>query len=142
MFKAMLAKKIHVIDSPLWSESGKAVYISGSGGSTQVSFEKPRQDSEQFQTLTLDDTVEKFAIPKLDMIKMDVEGAEYPILLGAKETLLKFRPKLAISLYHSDEDFSRIPQFLDSLDCGYEFSLAHHSLHQGETVLYARTTKP
>jgi len=137
---AELAKRIHLIANPLWSQSDMTVYMTGSDIGTKIGFENPGgEDCRQFQTLTLDDMVEKHAIPKVSMIKMDVEGAEYPILLGARETLRRHKPLLALSIYHSHEDFSRIPQFLDTLDCGYEFSLGHYTSTRPETILYARS---
>lgn len=132
-----ISTRISVLDHPFWSESGKKVFLSGIGGLTRVSFERGLPDAEVFETMTLDDAVGALKIDRLDFIKMDVEGAEYPILQGAVNTLKRFKPKLAVSVYHSDEDFDRIPRFLDSLDCGYEFTLGHYSLVAAETVLYA-----
>ena len=48
-------------------------------------------------------------------IKMDIEGAEYQALLGARETILRHRPNLAISLYHRPEHIWQIPLFLKNL---------------------------
>lgn len=48
-------------------------------------------------------------------IKLDIEGAEYAALCGAKEHLQKDCPKLAICLYHSPEDFWKIPALLSDV---------------------------
>ena len=69
---------------------------------------------------------------------MDIEGAELPALRGATSVLQKFRPKLAISLYHSMDDFVDIPKYLNSLELGYEFYLSHGTIYHEETVLIAR----
>ena len=37
-----------------------------------------------------------------DILKMDVEGAEYDVLVGAERTISRYRPKLLIELHHFD----------------------------------------
>ena len=44
-----------------------------------------------------------------DILKMDVEGAEYEALLGAAETIAKCHPKLLIELHHFDGNLAAHP---------------------------------
>jgi hypothetical protein len=74
-----------------------------------------------------------------DFIKMDIEGAELETLKGAEQTIRRFRPKLAICLYHRPEDFVTIPRFLDRVLPQYQFAIGHFTIHAEETVLYAWT---
>jgi FkbM family methyltransferase len=76
-------------------------------------------------------------LPRIDFIKMDIEGSELAALRGAEASIRRWRPKLAISLYHRPEDFFAIPAWIDSLGLGYRFYLDHYSIHHEETVLYA-----
>ncbi|MCM1135405.1 MAG: FkbM family methyltransferase [Clostridium sp.] len=69
-------------------------------------------------------------------IKMDIEGAEMDALYGAKETILRNRPKLAICIYHSDEDMVRIARYIHSLVPEYKLYVRHHTRRNHETVLY------
>ncbi len=46
---------------------------------------------------------------------MDIEGAETNALNGAIEKIKKFIPKLAITFYHSNEDFERIPKLIKEM---------------------------
>ena len=47
-------------------------------------------------TITLDQHAEETGIDRLDFIKMDIEGAEVAALEGARRTIRRFRPKIAI----------------------------------------------
>lgn len=73
---------------------------------------------------------------KVTFIKMDVEGAELESLQGAKETILRDKPKLAICIYHKPEDLVDIPLYIHQLVPEYKFFIRHHANDSSETVLY------
>lgn len=68
---------------------------------------------------------------------MDIEGSELPALEGAKQTILRNKPKLAISIYHSDEDMLRIVEYIHELVPEYKLYIRAHTMGIAETVLYA-----
>lgn len=70
-------------------------------------------------------------------IKMDIEGSEKEALAGAKETIFRNKPKLAICLYHRNRDFIEIPKWIHKLVPEYKLYVRHHSFSVNETVLYA-----
>lgn len=72
-----------------------------------------------------------------DFIKLDVEGAEIPALRGARRLIEKYRPTLAISLYHRPDDLWAIPAVLDSICPGYRLFIRQHYFNSFESVLYA-----
>lgn len=49
-------------------------------------------------SFTLDDFVEKNNICKLDFIKIDTDGHEFEVFIGAKKSLQKLRPKIIFEL--------------------------------------------
>ena len=124
-----LAERITVVPNPIWSTSGQILYYVDWGPGSRVSFQKLRSDFDdtQCQTISIDDTVTMLSLPRVDFIKMDIEGAEIHALKGAEKTLRQFHPKVAISLYHSLEDFKTIPRYLDSLGLRYKFYLDHQA---------------
>jgi len=85
----------------------------------------------------IDDLVSSGELERVDFIKMDIEGAELEALKGGVETLQKYRPKLAISLYHKLNDFFEIINFLSENCPFYRFYINHYTIHTEETVLYA-----
>lgn len=70
-------------------------------------------------------------------IKMDVEGSELRALEGAKNTIIKNKPKLAICLYHKPEDILELPLYILELVPEYKFYIRHYTSKRWETVLYA-----
>lgn len=54
-------------------------------------------------------------------IKMDIEGAELDALEGARETIHKYKPKLAISIYHKSEHMWEIPLLIHEIEPNYKF---------------------
>lgn len=67
----------------------------------------------------LDALVRELALPRVDFIKMDIEGAEQEALAGARQTLACWRPRLAISAYHRGDDTLRIPALVRAAHPGY-----------------------
>lgn len=70
-------------------------------------------------------------------IKMDIEGSELKALEGAANSIRKYKPRLAISLYHKPEDVLEIPDYILNLNSEYKFYLRHYTGDSNETVLYA-----
>lgn len=58
---------------------------------------------------TIDELVAELKLPRVDFIKMDIEGAEAKALAGAKGTLEKFKPRLSIATEHEPDDARTIP---------------------------------
>ena len=90
------------------------------------SFTGSRMDSdgsETVQTTTLDAYVRENKIPSVDFIKLDTEGAELEILKGAKTSIARYKPILAISAYHKWDDFWILMNFIKSIRPDYEFAM-------------------
>lgn len=67
---------------------------------------------------TIDHIVSELQLPSVDFIKMDIEGAEKNALRGARATLLKFAPTMAISAEHLPDDAQAIPAQVKELAPG------------------------
>ena len=96
------------------------------------------------KTITIDKFVEENNIEKIDYIKMDVEGAERTILEGGVKTIKKFKPHLAIAIYHGGklfmEDFYDIPLFIKNI-MGEDYQYYIRTFHPAglETILFCKS---
>jgi FkbM family methyltransferase len=70
-------------------------------------------------------------------IKLDIEGGEIDALLGAQQLLQKFRPIVAVSIYHVQDHLWEIPELLNSILTGYEFHALAHDREGWDLVMYA-----
>ena len=160
-----LCERIQLIKSPVWSEANVQMEVRGVGPAAKVSIinfksrfirfwkktfntvaiffstktKKKYSQSHRFlvDTTSIDCEYKNFSMASVDFIKMDIEGAELSALKGAKDTIIKHKPTLAICVYHRLEDFYEIPEFLSGLNLGYKFYLQHATVHGDETVLFA-----
>ena len=58
-------------------------------------------------------------------IKLDVEGQEKEALMGCRETILKYKPKLCVAAYHRSEDYFEIPELVLSIRDDYKMYMRH-----------------
>ncbi len=67
---------------------------------------------------------------------MDIEGSELECLKGAENIILKNKPKLAICIYHSDNDMIDIIEYIHKLIPEYKIYLRQHGINEADTVIY------
>jgi FkbM family methyltransferase len=72
---------------------------------------------------TIDSMVAELKLPKVDVIKMDIEGAEKNALLGAAQTIRRYHPRLAIALEHGVNDVETLPAVARKLWPDYKLAL-------------------
>ncbi len=131
------SENIKIQNSPVGEDSGVELFYIDRGPGSQVFSHPISGQTGVAKSISIDDFVTNNIIEKIDFIKMDIEGAELCALKGAKDTIIKFKPRLAIAIYHSLKDFVEIPEYIKSLDLGYEFHLGHFTIHLEETILFA-----
>jgi FkbM family methyltransferase len=131
-------ERIVLIPSPVSRRSGDTIYFVDNGPASTIRFEPFAEQTGFATTISVDDFVRSTGIDRVDFVKMDIEGAEPIALAGAIETIRRFRPKLAIAIYHSMDDFVSIPRWIVDLNLGYRLFLGHYTIHAEETVIFAR----
>lgn len=124
-------KNCEVIQKGVWDSEQTLEFFEAGEGSRIV---ECKENILSIETTTIDQVLDGRIAT---YIKMDVEGAEMKALKGAKETICKYKPKLAISVYHRRTDIWQIPMLLLQYNPNYKFYLRVYSFTGNDTVLYA-----
>lgn len=127
----------------LYDQQGEAILflpsrlgeMNNSGAASLYPGNEARQVSEAISLVRLDDYIQDKNIGRVDIIKIDIEGAEIKALNGAKGTLIRLRPLVLMEL--DLDNLSRaqcspreVLEFWKSLN--YEVSIIRTT---GETIL-------
>jgi FkbM family methyltransferase len=93
---------------------------------------------QKVPVIRLDDWVREHALSRLDVVKIDIEGAEVSALSGAARTLKRLRPRALLVEDKRIESSARLHAVLDEL--GYQATgefLDHNALFRPEPLLTA-----
>ena len=86
------------------------------------------------QMVALDQVLPNF---RPTFIKLDIEGAEPIALMGAANLISRFRPALAVCVYHAANHLWTIPKLIRRLAPDYQFALRYHQFNGLEVVVHA-----
>jgi len=113
------------------SSTKQLMFESGQGMASNIS----NKGTTVIQCVSLDEAIPTFA-PNL--IKMDIEGAEYDAILGARGIISTDTPGIAASLYHRPEHLWQLPMLIENIAPGkYNYHIRSHALNDFELVMYA-----
>lgn len=128
---------VEIIRKGVYDTEGKLSFSSGGVYSSILDSNKSPKTQNALTTIDVVTIDKQMDGQFVDIIKMDIEGAEYKALIGASETIKKNKPRLAICLYHKIEDFINIQELLLNLVPEYKLLLRHHLPSCTDTILYA-----
>jgi FkbM family methyltransferase len=114
----------------VWSHTKQLQFSSEKTESSHIS----KEGENHVQCIALDDALHGF---EPTLIKMDIEGAEYEALLGAREMISDDKPGLAISVYHRPEHLWQIPLLINQWGLGYKLHLRAYGYAGFDIVMYA-----
>jgi FkbM family methyltransferase len=126
--------KLHLFNAGVYDREVSISFEKRERGGSRISHDENDIELIQIPCLIIDNIDE---CSEMTFLKMDIEGAEMKALIGAEKTILKRRPKLAICIYHSNEEMIDIPEYLMNLLPKYKFFIRQHIKYSvEETVLY------
>ncbi|HYW45041.1 MAG TPA: FkbM family methyltransferase [Bryobacteraceae bacterium] len=113
--KEIAAGRVIVVPKGVWNEEGTLKLYGDS-----VVERRGTSPGVDVPLTTIDKLVADLKLPRVDFIKMDIEGAEKQALAGARNTLVKFRPRLSIATEHLFDDAVAIPRTVRGMLPGYQ----------------------
>jgi FkbM family methyltransferase len=96
-----------------YSSNGEITLFRGPSCAEHSISEDFGKGSYKVRARVLDDVLKELGIARVDLIKIDVEGAELEVLRGLEETLRKESPRLIIEVLKRDE--ANIVRYLNNL---------------------------
>ena len=122
---------IEIINGALWDASVNVPFVEDNDNmaGSYVS----NNGNDYVKGVAIDD----LGAEKITFIKMDIEGSELRALKGAKKTIIRDNPKLAICIYHKPWDVYEIAEYILSIVPDYKLFIRHYDYYPQETVLYA-----
>ena len=127
---------ITLVQKGLYSCRSKMM-ISDAGPSGTLLASGKNDNASPCEVIDIDSFVEEAGIERLDLVKMDIEGAELDALRGAAASLRRWRPKLHICAYHHIDDIVDIPLLIHEILPEYRFHFCAHVPYLNEYVYYA-----
>ena len=86
------------------------------------------------KSMTLDTLVNILKLNRVNFIKIDVEGAELEVLMGAMNTLINYKPQLIIEVW--DINFKNVTAFLRKI--GYNCEVIERYAREKYSNIYCR----
>lgn len=126
---------ITLVKKGLYSSCG-SMHISDEGPSGTL-LKTASAGAAPCEVTDIDTFVRAENIERLNLIKMDIEGAECDALRGAAESLRRWKPRLHICAYHHKTDLIEIPRIIHDIVPEYRFAFMAHVPYLNEYIYYA-----
>lgn len=118
------AGKVIIVEAAVSDHSGELHFAQDSGHHGSARGKLAEDGGLIVRATTLDESVASLGLESVDFIKMDIEGAERLALAGARETLERFEPRMAICVYHLPDDPTVIPPLVMALHPAYGHAMS------------------
>jgi FkbM family methyltransferase len=126
--------RVEIVPQAISDAVGRGYFEAGRGGSGTLREAAGEPGVEQTPLTTLDHFASTRG--KIDLISLDIEGAEPAALAGAETLIREQRPKLQVSVYHVLSHLLDIPLMLREKYPDYALFLGHHDVYSTETDAY------
>lgn len=120
--------RVEFFQKGLWSRNDTLCFEDDLGSASKLS----NQGKVFIETTSIDAEVKE----KIDFIKLDIEGAETEALIGSSQLIKKYKPQMAVCVYHNQQHFIEVPNLILKYNSLYRIYLRHYTQGVFETVMY------
>jgi FkbM family methyltransferase len=114
------AGRVTIYPEGVWNKRDVLVlYNHAQPGASFVKDDDHADPGTRIPVTTIDTIVAELRLPRVDLIKMDIEGSEREAIRGARETLRRFGPRLVTAIYHLPDDPQAIATAVAETDPAY-----------------------
>ena len=135
-FQSRNIENYEIVAKGLWDGEQELLFAANGSANSHIIQGDGKNGQENAVKVSVTALDEVLAGQRASFIKMDVEGAEYKALLGARRTITEYKPKLAICVYHKPEDIWELPALVLDMRPDYKLYFRHYSAGPFETVMY------
>jgi len=86
---------------------------------------------------TIDKLVHELKLDHVNFVKMDIEGSEQNALAGAKETIAKYKPRMAIATEHTDDHLQnsqKVVTIVRGINPSYQTQCGECAIQNNKTI--------
>ena len=112
--------RVVLIEAAAWDSVTTLTFTKEEGEHQSARARVSRSGEMEVAATTVDAAVKELGLERVDFMKMDIEGSERRALLGAADTLQRFRPEMVLCTYHQYDDAEVLPQVVFEIRPDYE----------------------
>ena len=112
--------KVVLVEAAAWSSVTTLTFTQETGEHQSARARVSRSGEMEVPATTVDATVAQLGLQRVDFIKMDIEGSETHALRGGADAMQRFRPQMALCIYHRSDDGETIPRTVMEIRSDYE----------------------
>jgi FkbM family methyltransferase len=117
--------RVIVIQEALWDKPGKITFHQGGSSVDGSVMDKNLAASRasrivDIDATTVDEIANRLKLERVDYVKLHVEGSEKQALAGARQTLIRFKPRIIVQLDHRPGDPQAIPKLVREIVPAYQ----------------------
>lgn len=127
---------VELVKKGLWSSNTELRFYSNGTVASSIFFDPGTSKETIIKVTSIDHFAKEKELPKIDFIKMNIEGSEIEAIKGSFDTLKRFKPKIAVTADHTVDGIQTYPEIIRLLT-GANYNTRLKRVGKGAIVVIA-----